>query len=594
MGVIVMESFRHQLCRLTCLLCFGFALPFTGLAQTGASATTTTAPTAQAPDDVLKKLSDLVHARKYAEAQQTVAALLLLYPGDQRLIKAQALLDNALASLKPADSPENANAPANSVASDQPLADTNSERLTGMDKVDYHALIELARQAQQTTDLEQQKASLNQFLDQSTPFLQKHPRELLLWQLRAASALSLNEPMVGYEAGQQLLAMGAADSNDPNLQSLLGQLRNKNWLDQQGAEKLFAQQRYILVAFLGEAADTPTHTDLRSAISSDMNKVLLSKYPSRQNRFVAPDPRDPPPLLTLTFNIYGTALSPCTYSPFKNVWKCPAQTSLTVDGSSPEGWRFNKTYTFSGGTSGIGWGTARTPLTPDDVRAWISEGVAKAFREILDAEDVRAAFRNSTLKTAAPAAPTSALVGHLAPELAAPAVHASEPANNSAPPAAAPVSEPAIQRSALGNAFTPEPILPAVHTSASADNSSPLADASNPTILHVYRPHRLTAAAQKPYIFVDGKKITPIANSQEIRMLLAPGKHTISVSKKYVDNELPINDLDMAPGSEYWIRVDISAGAWAARSKLYVVPTDQAQLESRRMEEIKIGDIYMN
>jgi hypothetical protein len=77
-------------------------------------------------------------------------------------------------------------------------------------------------------------------------------------------------------------------------------------------------------------------------------------------------------------------------------------------------------------------------------------------------------------------------------------------------------------------------------------------------------------------------------------MLLSPGKHTISVSKKYLENELPINDLDMAPGNEYWIRVDISAGAWAAHSKLYIVPTDQAQLECKRMEEIRIGEVSMN
>ncbi|GAC1683630.1 MAG: hypothetical protein PVS2B2_22760 [Candidatus Acidiferrum sp.] len=112
--------------------------------------------------------------------------------------------------------------------------------------------------------------------------------------------------------------------------------------------------------------------------------------------------------------------------------------------------------------------------------------------------------------------------------------------------------------------------------------------------MHVYRPHHLTAAAQKPYIYIDGKKITPIANSQEIRMLLTPGMHTISVSKKYLENELPINDLPMAAGNEYWIRVNISAGAWAAHSKLYIVPTDQARLECKRMEEIRIGDVSVN
>jgi len=95
-----------------------------------------------------------------------------------------------------------------------------------------------------------------------------------------------------------------------------------------------------------------------------------------------------------------------------------------------------------------------------------------------------------------------------------------------------------------------------------------------------------------PY-YIDAKRNTPIANSQAIRMLLSPGKHNISVSKKYVDNEIPINDRDIAAGNEYWIRVDISAGAFGAHSRLYLVPCDQAQSESKRMEEIRIGDVPM-
>jgi hypothetical protein len=102
-----------------------------------------------------------------------------------------------------------------------------------MDKVDYDALIELARQAQQNTDLAEQKKLLQQFMDQSNLFLQKHPGEMLLWQLRAASAISLDDPMAGYKAGQRLLT---ADSNDPNVRRLLAQLKNKGWLDKQKIE----------------------------------------------------------------------------------------------------------------------------------------------------------------------------------------------------------------------------------------------------------------------------------------------------------------------------------------------------------------------
>jgi hypothetical protein len=59
---------------------------------------------------------------------------------------------------------------------------------------------------------------------------------MLLWKLRVASAISLNDPIAGYEAGQKLLAAGAADSNDPSLQELLAELRNKGWLDKRKVE----------------------------------------------------------------------------------------------------------------------------------------------------------------------------------------------------------------------------------------------------------------------------------------------------------------------------------------------------------------------
>jgi len=198
--------------------------------------------TSDAPDDVMKKLSDLVHAGKYVEAQQLTTGLLLAYPDDQRLIKAKALFDKSLAAASANAIPSNP--PTSDAASTQRASNTNTEQLTGMDKIDYNALIVLARQAQQNTDLEQQKAELKQFMDQSTSFLRKHPDQILLWKLRVASGISLNDPIAGYEAGQKLLAVGAADSNDPSLQQLLAELRNKGWLDKQGAEDA---QEYIWI-----------------------------------------------------------------------------------------------------------------------------------------------------------------------------------------------------------------------------------------------------------------------------------------------------------------------------------------------------------
>ncbi len=251
----------EKLLRSTILFCAFVAmtvLPARGqvTAPPAADSDATTAgatPTGQAPDDVMKKLSDIVRAGKYAEAQQLTTGLLLAYPDDQRLIKAKALLDKSLASSKLADPAAIGNPPANNVSAPQPA--TNM-KLTGMDKVEYNSLIELARQAQQTTDLEQQTASLKQFMDRSSSFLQKYPDQMLLWQLRAFSALSLNDLMAGYEAGQRLLASGAADSNDQNLQQLLSKLNLRGWLDKEKVEAWRKQQ-----ADAAEAARLKAETD---------------------------------------------------------------------------------------------------------------------------------------------------------------------------------------------------------------------------------------------------------------------------------------------------------------------------------------------
>jgi hypothetical protein len=160
--------------------------------------------------------------------------LLIAYPDDQRLIKAKALIEGLLASGDPTSA-----APGNPGVA-QPLADGNAERLSGMEKVEFNSLLQLARQAQQETAPEQQTALLRQFVSQSDAFLQRHPDQMLLWQLRAVAALGLHDPYaqyIGFQAGQKLIAAGAASSNDPNLQQLLSRLNLMGWLDGQKMEE---------------------------------------------------------------------------------------------------------------------------------------------------------------------------------------------------------------------------------------------------------------------------------------------------------------------------------------------------------------------
>jgi hypothetical protein len=121
----------------------------------------------QAPDDATKKLTELVHAGKYAEAQQLTAGLLIAYPDDQRLVKAKAMIEKLLSAARSASADSNGGLPTNNAGSAQPAAKASAEPITGMEKVDYNALIVLARQAQQTTDLPEQKKRVEQSCPES-------------------------------------------------------------------------------------------------------------------------------------------------------------------------------------------------------------------------------------------------------------------------------------------------------------------------------------------------------------------------------------------------------------------------------------------
>jgi hypothetical protein len=63
----------------------------------GSVAVAPSAPNGQAPDEMTRKITELVLAGKYAEAQKLTEGLLIAYPDDQRLIKAKALINSRLA-----------------------------------------------------------------------------------------------------------------------------------------------------------------------------------------------------------------------------------------------------------------------------------------------------------------------------------------------------------------------------------------------------------------------------------------------------------------------------------------------------------------
>jgi hypothetical protein len=97
----------------------------------------------------------------------------------------------------------------------------------------------------------------------------------------------------------------------------------------------------------------------------------------------------------------------------------------------------------------------------------------------------------------------------------------------------------------------------------------------------------------KTNIDIDGKHATQIANGQAIRMFLAPGKHNISASARKAKADLPIYDLVMEAGKEYWVRVDFSV-KFFTYVRLYLEQAEKAQSESGKLEEVTVGDLSRN
>jgi hypothetical protein len=147
------------------------------------------------------------------------------------------------------------------------------------------------------------------------------------------------------------------------------------------------------------------------------------------------------------------------------------------------------------------------------------------------------------------------------------------------PPVAAPQIAPASRES---DTPTTELIVP-----PDSFDHSETADATQagPAILHIYRLRHIVGSAGLFGIYLDGAKVTSVHNGEAIRMLIPPGKHSISVSSGGIKTGHPINDLEMEAGHVYWVRADL--GPWAP--SISVIPAAEGESESRQLQQ-ETGD----
>ena len=118
--------------------------------------------------------------------------------------------------------------------------------LSDDDRLKLDVLTLLSKKADKAATPEDRAQAYGEYLKRSSDFLKSHREQTNLWVMRAIAAVDLNRAQEGWEAGQQLKALGLMHSQDPKIRELLAEMELKGWL---GAEIKFVQP------------DQPAHTE---------------------------------------------------------------------------------------------------------------------------------------------------------------------------------------------------------------------------------------------------------------------------------------------------------------------------------------------
>jgi hypothetical protein len=100
----------------------------------------------------------------------------------------------------------------------------------------------IAEESDKATTTEERHKLLQELLDKSDSLSKDHPTLVLVWLLRAAAAVELNRPVVGWEAGKRLKEVGAADAEDARSRRVMAMLERKGWLDKDSKRVLEMQK----------------------------------------------------------------------------------------------------------------------------------------------------------------------------------------------------------------------------------------------------------------------------------------------------------------------------------------------------------------
>jgi hypothetical protein len=131
------------------------------------------------------------------------------------------------------------------------------------------------------------------------------------------------------------------------------------------------------------------------------------------------------------------------------------------------------------------------------------------------------------------------------------------------------------------------PVPPADAATSSTEAAHPAASPlDGKATLYVYRHRRFEGAALKPSVYVDDNETARIENGRHFVVKLAPGKHSIRSNDKASGV-----DVNVKPGADYYIRVDMQTGFWKGHGRLTLIMPEQGEYEVKQTKPLNDVDV---
>ena len=117
---------------------------------------------------------------------------------------------------------------------------------------------------------------------------------------------------------------------------------------------------------------------------------------------------------------------------------------------------------------------------------------------------------------------------------------------------------------------------------AKSNNDQPAASSSDTrATVYFYRYKQYVGAALSPSVYCDEGELARIENGRFFAAKLVPGKHVLRSNDKQSGIE-----AELKGGQEYYVRVELVAGAWKGHGRLIVVQPEQGSYEIKKLKPL--------